>query len=243
DWRVRYRVVDTLTQIGEPSISGLLNVLSHKNRVVRKGAVEALGELGIEDPKIIKDLSIMLKDKKEDVRGKAADSLRSIGKKAIPSLIEALQTSKSKMSVVIISSIGGIGIDASEAIPQLISFLDNKPKIKIAIARALGKIGLNSSEAIDGLKQLLYDPKTNVRREAALSLGKIGIKAESAVDDLLYLLNDKKPDVRWRATEALGKIGLNNPKILSGLQTMIKDECDYVCESADNAIDELTEGN
>jgi len=55
-------------------------------------------------------------------------------------------------------------------------------------------------------------------------------------------LNDKKPDVRWRATEALGNIGLNNPEILSGLQTMIKDECDYVCESADNAIDKITEG-
>ena len=82
-----------------------------------------------------------------------------------------------------------------------------------------------------------------MRREAALSLGKIGIKAESAVDELLYLLNDKKPDVRWRATEALGNIGLNNPEILSSLKAMVKDKCDYVCESADNAIDKITEGH
>jgi len=58
---------------------------------------------------------------------------------------------------------------------------------------------------------------------------------------LLIALNDKKPDVRWRSSEALGKIKLNTPEILSGLKNLIHDECDYVCESADVAIDNITE--
>jgi len=89
DWRVRYHIVNTFKQIGEASAPYLLNILNHSNRLVRKEAVEALGELGLKTPNIIDNLSLMLKDPKEEVRGKAANSLRSLGKEAVPALINA----------------------------------------------------------------------------------------------------------------------------------------------------------
>ncbi len=123
DWRVRYHVVNTFKQIGEASAPYLLNILNHSNRLVRKEAVEALGELGLKTPNIIDNLSLMLKDPKEEVRGKAANSLRSLGKEAVPALINAAKVANTKMKVVIISAIGGIGLEANEAIPYLISLL------------------------------------------------------------------------------------------------------------------------
>ncbi len=91
------------------------------------------------------------------------------------------------------------------------------------------------------LEEALKDPKAIVRREVALSLGKIGPIAKKAVPSLLMALEDKKPDVRWRASEALGKIKLDSPEIISALKNLIHDKCDYVCESADFAIDNITE--
>ncbi|GAG44812.1 unnamed protein product, partial [marine sediment metagenome] len=123
DWRVRYRVSNTLIEIGEATIPGLLKILSHKNEIVRKEAIDTLGELNITDPKIIENISILLKDKSEKVRGKSADALRSIGKAAVPSLIKGLEKANTKMKVIIISSLGGIGIEAEEAIPTLVNLL------------------------------------------------------------------------------------------------------------------------
>jgi HEAT repeat protein len=54
-------------------------------------------------------------------------------------------------------------------------------------------------------------------------------------------LDDLNPDVRWRASEALGNIGMSNEEIIARLNGLIHDKCDYVCESAINAIDILTE--
>ena len=41
--------------------------------------------------------------------------------------------------------------------------------------------------------------------------------------------------------EALGKIKVNTPEVITALESLIHDECDYVCESADFAIDNITE--
>jgi HEAT repeat protein len=175
-----------------------------------------------------------------------------------------------QMKNIIISALGGVGSDAKEAIPTLLSLLKvpeqedeyivsffNKTKrvtksffsdpfaknasIRVESARALGKIGYDSEITIHGLELALNDPKKKVRREAALSLGKLGDTAKIAIPSLLKALKDENPDVRWRSSEALGKIGINTEEVVFGLNDLVQDECDYVCESAINAIDSLTE--
>jgi len=268
--------------------------------------VDALGELGIKTPEIMEKLTLMLKDSKEEVRGKAANSLRSLGKEAVPALIDGYNkrvksdfvlllliipfyfilflmidgifgmngvtiaiiltvgvifyeilnyvirgnffrlfkafNKNYKNKITIISAIGGIGEDAKEAIPFITAKLKNaKIYIRVEAARNLGAIGKDSEEALIALEEALNDNKTIVRREAALSLGKIGTISEKAIPSLLRALDDKKPDVRWRASEALGKIKINKPEVISALENLIHDKCDYVCESADVAIDNITE--
>lgn len=293
DWRVRYRVVNTLAELGEESIPSLLDSLDHNNPIVRKEAIEALGEIKKSDPKILDKLHLLLNDTEETVRGKAADALRNIGKDSIPVLIKSYDENLKfpmnwilywiisflavpywllfdqifililalfisliltfrfminhfkanyKRKILLISAIGGIGIDAKEAIPFMIEKLKNEKKfIGVEAARSLGNIGIGSEDAIKALEQALSDKSDIVRREAALSLGKMGIYAKSAVPSLINALNDKHPDVRWRSTEALGKIGLKTPDVISSLKNLIHDECDYVCESAILTLDSLTE--
>ena len=270
DWRVRYRVSTTLVDIGEAAIPSLLEVLSHKNDIVRKIAVETLGEMKISDLKIIERISDLLNDKVEKVRGKAADALRNIGKMAVPYLINTIEKSNMSMKNIIISALRGIGTDAEEAIPVLINLLNTpeiekqidptfinkfkkailtfledprskKASFRVEVARALGEIGINSEEAVYALAKALNDPKYIVRRAAALSLGKLGSISSKVLPSLINALHDENPDVRWRASEALGLIGVNTDEIISSLNGLIHDRCDYVCESAINAIDILSE--
>lgn len=276
DWRVRFRVITTLSQIGQDSIPNLLNALNHKDPTVRMGAIEALGEMKIADFKIIEKLSLLLEDRVEGVRGKAADALRSIGKESVPVMIKAIEKSPSKMKKVIISAIGGMGSEGKEAIPPLgemlivsegdlediknqfissmfqdklkriiMTFIKDplsiKASIRVQTARGLGRIGQESKDAVDILRHALFDPKKIVRREALLALGNIGSSAANAIPEIIESLEDKTPDVRWRASEALGKIGESSPEVISALEKLIYDEFDLVSDSANNAIDILTE--
>lgn len=270
DWRVRYRVINTLSEIGKDAIPSLQNKLASKNAIVRKGAIDALSEMKIDDPKIINSISFLLTDKAEAVRGRAADALRNIGKEAVPALIEALEKSNTKMKLIVISALGGIGRDAVLSIKNIINMLyhhDQKVEyspsfishlksmivtflndpfsknasIRVESARALGRIGFNSEDAVHALEAALNDPKYIVRREAALSLGKLGLDSKVVVPTLINTLNDRNPDVRWRSSEALGLIGINSEQVMTGLNDLVHDKCDYVCESAINALDTLTE--
>ncbi|NVM35543.1 MAG: HEAT repeat domain-containing protein [Candidatus Lokiarchaeota archaeon] len=270
DWRVRYRVSNTLIEIGEEVVPSLLEILNHKNSIVRKGAIDTLGDMGFSDPNIIDGLSNLLSDKVEAVRGKTAYALRSIGKEAVPVLLKGFEKSKKGMKNILISALGGIGTEAKEALPNLIDFLklpdqeieyiptftnklkrniatffkdpfSNKASIRVESARALGKVGINSEEAVYALEKALNDPKKIVRREAALSIGKLGSSANIAIPSLIKALKDENPDVRWRVSEALGLIGVDTEDVIDGLKELIHDECDYVCESAINALDNLTE--
>jgi len=119
--------------------------------------------------------------------------------------------------------------------------LKKKTSIRVEAARALGNIGRESEDALHTLELALNDPRSIVRREAALSIGKLGSSARNAIPSLLIALKDENRDVRWRSSEALGIIGVNTEEVISNLNILIHDKCDYVCESAILAIDNLTE--
>jgi HEAT repeat protein len=221
----------------------IIGILIKNRNILTKSTIDALGELKIPDPEVIKQLSMMLKDRDEAIRGKAADSLRSLGEKSVEALVNALTDVGTKTKILIITALGGIGAEAKDCIPHLSNMLiesNINTKVRVEIVRTLGNIGVYSDETRSSLITALTDPKSIVRRAAALSLGKFGQKAIDTVPHLLKALQDKNPDVRWRSSEALGKIKLNTTEIIDSLKSLIHDECDYVCESADVAIDNIT---
>jgi HEAT repeat protein len=260
DWRVRFRVANTLAEIGEPAIPHLMEILNSKKKILKKEAVETLGEMKISNQNDIDKISNLLFDRDESVRGKAADALRSIGKNAVTALINAYEKSNSNMKKIILSALGGMESEAKEALPIIINTLkhpqqeieyipsfSNKLKrafsssgsIRVEAARALGRIGIDSEDALYALETALNDPKSIVRREAALSIGKLGSISENAIPSLIKALKDENRDVRWRASEALGIIGVNTEEVTLNLKNLVHDKCDYVCESAILALDSL----
>jgi HEAT repeat protein len=124
---------------------------------------------------------------------------------------------------------------------RIIDIYKLKKQNFVEIVRALGNIGQNSDAVANILQAALKDSNAKVRREAALSLGKIGPCANIAIPSLINSLQDKNPDVRWRASETLGLLGVKSDEIIGSLEALIHDECDYVCESAILALDNLTE--
>ena len=95
------------------------------------------------------------------------------------------------------------------------------------------------TEQLKRLEKQTGDTRRNVGNYTT-SLGKLGSNASAALTALINTLNDKDPDVRWRSSEALGLIGASTEDVLSGLNSLVHDKCDYVCESAINALDSLT---
>ncbi|MHA1131014.1 MAG: HEAT repeat domain-containing protein [Candidatus Helarchaeota archaeon] len=242
DWRVRYRAINTLVQICEDAVPSLLEVINHKNPLVRKGVIETLGEIQLANPKVIEGIANSLKDRNEGVRGKAADALRSIGKESIPALIDSFTQVGKETKLLIIAAIGHMGRDAQNAIPDLIRILQSRnARIRAEAARSLGKLDVATDEVVNALKVTMVDRRSIVRRETAIALGKLGIGASDGIPELLDALKDKKSDVRWRAIEALGRIGINKKEIIQALNHLLYDKFDYVAAAAQEALDLISE--
>jgi hypothetical protein len=123
----------------------------------------------------------------------------------------------------------------------IIEIINLRKQNFVEIVRALGKIGKDSEMTAVTLQEALLDSDKRVRREAALALSKIGSCATGAIPSLINALYDKNPDVRWRASDTLGLLCIKTEEVISNLNNLVHDECDYVCESAINALDNLSE--
>lgn len=71
-------------------------------------------------------------------------------------------------------------------------------------SEALARIG---PPAVPQVRQLLHDPRPEIRVKGADILAEIGPDAKDAVPDLTALLSDPDADVRAAAAHALGQIG------------------------------------
>ena len=187
-------------------IRGLMRVLNHKNLAVRAAAVEALRQmvellvetlndsdwavrsetalaLGLtKDQRAIQPLIGALKDKHDGVRYDAAKALVEIGKRAIPSLIQALKEDCSRAADAL-DNLGWqssndeekawyllakykydellkLGKPAEEPIIRILSYRNRERRKKAA--EALGQIGdlLAAEPIIDSLYDYFFDVET-----------------------------------------------------------------------------------
>ena len=181
------------------NVKGLIKALKHKDSDIRKGAADALGEIG--DARVVKPLIKALQDSDMFVYLKAAEALGKIGDaRAVESLIVSLQN-RSKYGVEeALEALGKIGTPAVE--PLIAALQDSNKDIRRYAADALGKIG--DARAVESLIKALQDSEMFVSSKAAEALGKIGAPA---VEPLIAALQDSDKDVRQYAAGILGKIG------------------------------------
>lgn len=202
----------------------------------RYNAAETLAEMGKLAEDAVPALARTLhEDNDYDVREMAAAALGEIrSTRAIPALIDALDSDGDRVRMLSASALGKIGTEeALSALSNLLEYGDQEESEAAAgaiadiakhslasytqvlqhediyVRRAATTLfhGRQDSDAVSALRRSLRDSDEKVRENAASLLGCIGKGAIDAIPDLIRVLNDKNSRARSNATWALGEMG------------------------------------
>jgi HEAT repeat protein len=228
---------DTLGEIGDAAVPGLIRQLGHGDWRVRKFAAYGLGEAEprMERTQAVTALGERLADANAEVRDQSAWALGEIeDAAAIPALGGALrQDSDPRVRRRAAWAMGEI--EHASAVEALVSVMtDPDLELRKQAVWALGEI--ESGLAVDGLVQALADAEVSIRKQAAWALGEI--EDAAAVPALVALLaRDADVTVRSQAAWALGEI--ESRAAVDGLIQALKDSDYRVRKQAAWALGEI----
>lgn len=155
-----------------------------------------------------------------EVRKNVAYTLRGIGtgaEDAIPTLKKILINPKTHPDIRVSAILAIRGIDARDAVPELVEALNDKNgEVVSAAAQALlsftDKNIPREAGAVPILEKILKNHANSyARSSAAKALGQTALPSVMLVNDLNQALKDPSWVVRKEAADALGRIALNNP--------------------------------
>lgn len=122
------------------------------------------------------------------------------GSPAIPELVRLAENEKCfSCRLYSIGSLGWVGPDATNAIPQLVKWLaDTNATIRWNTALTLSRIHENPGLVVPALTALLHDPDRQVKLDAINALAAFGPAAAPAIPELLRCAADETlgPDAR-----------------------------------------------
>jgi HEAT repeat protein len=206
DIDVQWRASTALAELGTEGMDHLLSGLRTRNKDIRLGIIEALGE--IRDPRAVDPLISLLADRNNEIRWEAALALGEIGDlRAIEPLREALYDPDRYVrygAAVALENLGWSPKNAEEYAFLLAGKQDWK---------ALSLLG---NPAVRALAQAAKDLEKSVRVSAIRTLGQIG--DEKAIPAIFVALRDPEDQVRWEAVMAAQKCGISSkflPRALS----------------------------
>lgn len=135
-------------------------------------------------------------------RERAAETLRRVGRRALPEMLEQLEKADSATRIAVIQVLGQL--KAHQAIASLLAQLkiSSEPEVRMALTETLGT--LQAKGAIPALVHALQnDPNEDVRTQAAYALTEL--RDISAMDVMFKALEtEKDEDVRSALIEGLG---------------------------------------
>jgi HEAT repeat protein len=174
-WRQLYQTAaDALRKIGPDAVSTLTAALKDPDKIVRRGAANALRVVGPGAAKAVSALAAALDDPDIELRCDAAEALGNIGSDAVPALVAILNDPNDRVRLYGASALENLGPDAVTAVPALAAALnDRHPQVRWLAADALGKIGPAAADVVPALAATLKDPEEVVRRSASDALRKI----------------------------------------------------------------------
>ena len=148
------------------------------------------------------------------------------GARAVPRLIEALQSHDLQTQMLAAQGLKDIGVPAQAAVPLLVELatVDSRSSIHSEAAGALPPIDLSAARKVMAASLAkLQDPDPQVRRDAAAVLAALGPVAKPAVHSLLGIISDPNTVVRDRVVRALGAIALPGDNVMRGLLQALRD--------------------
>ncbi len=205
DLDIQWRAAEALGEMGTDGMDHLLLALQSRNKHVRLGVMEALGE--IKAYGAVHPLMMALHDPDNEIRWEAALALGEIGDdQAIPSLVEALKDHdrfvRYGAAVALDKFQWQPGNDSMHAYLHLGK---QEWKEMVAIGEA----------AIEPLSVALTDHDSEIREKAVRAMGSIG--SEKAIPMIYRSLSDVSDNVRWNAVKAAPRVGLSLAYLPRGL--------------------------
>jgi HEAT repeat protein len=164
----------------------------------------------------LKDLE--LSEAKPETRLSDAQNarLREALRKAMPTLIEALQSTDYDLCMQTLQVLTVAGPEVEAAVPAICDVLrTQEPALCSFGLQALSRLGPAAKDATPCLIELLKDRAFRDRVNVVLTLGAIGPAAKAAVDPLLDCKDDQEPGMRQSIVHALKRIDAQAAKRVS----------------------------
>jgi HEAT repeat protein len=233
---IRLRAIETLESIGARARAAaptMVRLLKDNDPWVRSRAAKALGRIG-DVAAIPEVLSLLASDGNYDVRRRAATALGELRAEcAIPALIQAMKDeSKLLDTLELTESKRGGGLLA--ALPEgTMSSMRDQRGLAARAGDALVSIG---PCALTGVRDLLKEKDTRLRRDAVWALYRLSEQTPLAIEPLTWALDDKEFDIRQIAIEGLGLLGPQAKSALVKLERLLKDSDEQVRVGASEAM-------
>ncbi len=198
-------LIEALGEIGDPAtVKEMQELLGGIDRETKKILLTSLEKIG--DASSFDSLVKTLKDDDGHVRELAAKALGRISdERVVPILFDALLREPYRNVRDVMSDVLST-FDESEQL--FIDLLENEDdEIRVIAVKALGRLcGDRCLKCLSGLKQVLHDENTTVRKEAVKALGLCDDVEVSSL--LANFIKDKDKDVRIAVIDAIaGKDG------------------------------------
>jgi HEAT repeat protein len=228
DQTLREGALMGLASLGPDAIPELVKTLKDKDEKVRVASARALAQMGPKAKTAVAALAEALRDTPA-VRLAAREALGSVGKEAVPFLVQALKDKDDVIRLLAVQGLGRLGPEAKTAIPALIEALKDRHRIVSDIAwNTLRQLG---DEAVPSLLEALAD------KENPLAIRLLGtLRAKSAVPKLIKLLEDPDPRRRELAASTLGDIGAAAKEAQLALNKLLADKDRAVSAAAERAL-------
>ena len=225
---------------GLPILEVLIKTLAEGTPTNKRGAIEALGNMGGEEA--LSALLGALEDKDCTVRVAALEVLKHFTDPCvIPPLVTCLKHGEAAVRAAAATALAphGNGPEASVALIRCLK--DRSWSVRKAVVEALGRT--RDASLTDTLVPLLKDTDHDVREVACEALGRI--KAKTAVTHLVLALTDSQTSVRQLAAGALRDIDLEWERFpeahaaLPQLKQALNDREYWVRQAAREAIQRI----
>ncbi len=206
DLRIQWQAAEALVTFGPEHLDPLLGALARKNKDIRLGIIEVLGEIG--DSRAIDPLLGVLQDTNNEIRLQAALAVGQIGDQRAVEPLQSLLRDSDKY----------VRYGASLALRKL-QWVPKDP-----VEQSYLHLGQQEWEAMRGLKDAsipalstaLHDRDPAVREKSVELLGFIRDKA--ALPPVYRSLRDEDDRVRWQAVLSAPKVGISLHHIPRGLR-------------------------
>ncbi len=217
DTRIRSRAVWALTKMGPsaaPATRALAGALDDPSREVRLRAASALGAIGpaardsvsalIERLDEVDDPSLPFIFGPPDDRRHAAAALAAIGKPALEAVREALTDERENVRIGAAMALAGMGSSAREAVPSLVTILQEDEDLAGAALFALQAIGPAADLALPELRKRLGREGSDAVL-VAWTLLTISPETTEAADVLVEVLSSENEEMMPYALDGLSR--------------------------------------